>query len=397
MSSKPLADAAAPTAEELRAVFDEPSELTLGLEEEVMLLDSETLDLAPRAAEVLAALGGDARFKAELPAAQLEILTPPVVRVAEATEVLAAGRRRLGEMAGRGLVRAGAAGVHPFAAARGVLHGGERYDGIHAEYGPVAERQLVGGLQVHVAVRPGDRALAVYNALRSYLPEIAALAANAPFYEGVDSGLASVRPLICGMLPRQGVPPAIPSWEAWVEALRWGAAAGAVPEPRRWWWELRPHAAYGTLEIRVPDAQVTVVDAAGVAALVHSLVGRLAARYDAGEELPVAPSWRIAENRWSACRHGLSGRLADLATGEPVPTRERLRALLEELGPTAGALGCAEELRDARRLVEAGGAERQRAVAAERGVRGLTEWLVESFGAESAGSPPPRLRAEEGG
>ncbi len=397
MPSKPLAEIAAPTAGELRAVFDAPSELTVGLEEEVMLLDPETLDLAPRAAEVLAALGDDTRFKAELPAAQLEILTPPLARVREAVEVLAAGRRRLGEVAGPGLVRAGAAGVHPFAAARGVLHGGERYDGIRAEYGPVAERQLVGGLQVHVAVRPADRALAVYNALRSYLPELAALAANAPFYEGADSGLASVRPLVSGMLPRQGVPPAIPSWETWVEALRWGAAAGGVPEARRWWWELRPHPAYGTLEVRVPDAQVTVADAAAVAALIHALVGRLAARYDAGEELAVAPSWRIAENRWSACRHGLSGRLADLATGDPVSTRDRLRSLLEELEPAAGALGCASELREAGRLVEDGGAERQRAVAAERGIRGLTEWLAESFLAESAGDPPPRLRAGEAG
>ena len=93
------------------------------------------------------------------------------------------------------------------------------------------------------------RTLAVYNALRSHLPELAALAANAPYYAGRDTGLASVRPKICDLLPRQGVPPAIPSWDAYVSALRWGAAAGALPEPGRWWWELRPHPDHGTLEL----------------------------------------------------------------------------------------------------------------------------------------------------
>src|SRR5213075_2861884 len=134
-------------------------------------------------------------------------------------------------------------------------------------------------LQVHVAPGDAERTLAVYNALRGHLPELAALAANAPFHAGRDTGFASVRPLIGGLLPRQGVPPAIPSWEAFAETLRWGRVAGAVPEPRRWWWELRPHLAFGTLELRVPDAQTTVADAAAVAAFVHALVARLGERH----------------------------------------------------------------------------------------------------------------------
>ena len=297
-----------------------------------MVLDPGTLDLLPRGPELVAALDGDPRFKPELPLAQVELLTPP----------------------------------------------GARYARTRAEYAWVARRQLVFALQVHVAVRPAHRALGVYNALRSHLPELAALAANGPWYGGEDTGLASVRPKLNEWLPRQGVPPALASWEELDAALAWGAAADAVPEPRIWWWELRPHLEHGTLEVRVPDAQATVREAAAVAAVVHSLVRLLAARHDAGDLPPPAPTWRIEENRWSACRHGLAGALADLETGASTPTRERLAALLAELEPHAAALGCAAELRDARELLALNGAERSRA-AGRAGARAVAEDLADRF------------------
>jgi carboxylate-amine ligase len=188
-----------------------------------------------------------------------------------------------------------------------------------------------------------------------------------------------VRPKIADILPRQGVPPEIPSWDALADYLQWGRAAGTIAEPGQWWFELRLHVAYGTVEVRVPDVQTTVADTAALAAVVHALVARLAERHDAGEELPVDATWRIAENRWAACRHGLDAGLADLRTGEVRPARERLEALLGDLDPVAARLGCADELRGARALVESNGALRQRAVAAERGLPGLVEWLAAEF------------------
>jgi carboxylate-amine ligase len=153
-----------------------------------------------------------------------------------------------------------------------------------------------------------------------------------------------------------------------------------VPEPRRWWWELRPHPAFGTLELRVPDAQATVEDAAAVAALVHALVGWLAARHDAGEPLETADTWRVEENRWSAARWGMDAALADLATGERTPARECLAALLAELAPVADRLGCAAELAGAERLGERNGAVRQREVAARGGgARAVTAWLADAY------------------
>jgi carboxylate-amine ligase len=347
------------TAEEIRARFDAVEPLTVGLEEEAMLLDPGTLDLAPVAAAVLDGTA-DARLKLELPASQLEVVTAPARDVPSAIAELAAGRRALAAAAdGRALPCGG--GVHPFSAPLGQLNAGARYDAIVADYGDVARAQLVCSLQIHVAVGGAERTLAVYNALRGHLPEITALAANAPFHAGRDTGFATVRPLIAGLLPRQGVPPAIRSWEAMAEALRWGRASGAVPEPRRWWFELRPHLEFGTLEIRAADTPATAGDAAAIAAFAHALVAWLAARHDAGEWLGCAPGLRIEHNRFAACRHGLEATFADLDTGEPSRARAAVGRRLEQLAPVAASLGCADELAAAGALVERNGAERRRA------------------------------------
>ena len=218
----------------------------------------------------------------------------------------------------------------------------ERYAHTRREFGPVARRQLVFGLHVHVAVGGADRALAVHNALRSYLPELAALGANAPFYEGRASGLDSVRPKLSELLPRQGVPPPIGSLDELAAAYRWGVRAGVA---------------------RVPGA--VVVGAAAASRARHRRGPR--ARH-AGHDRPTrqpsarssmrsspawptattpaicgapAAGWRIEENRWSACRHGTRGTMADLETGAPAPTADRLHALLDELEPAAARLGCA--------------------------------------------------------
>jgi carboxylate-amine ligase len=348
-------------AADLRARFDAPAPLTLGIEEELHLLHPETLDLLPRAPEALERAGGDPRFKLELVASQLEIVTPPARDVPVAIAALARARTDLAA-ACAGLGRLAGAGAHPFANPLGVLNPGERYERTLADYGDLARRQLVAGLHLHVAIGDADRALAVYNALRGHLPELAALAANAPFHGGRDTGLASVRPTIATLLPRQGVPPAMGSWEAFAAALEWGAASAAVPEPRRWWFELRPHANFGTLELRVPDAQATLADTAAIAAYGHALVGWLADRHDAGERLDTHDSWRIDENRFAACRSGTGAVFADLASGERTPVREILLERIETLAPTAARLGCAAELESARALVEANGAVRARAI-----------------------------------
>ena len=354
-------------ADTLRARFDAPDALGIGIEEELFLLDGETLDLKPNAREVLERVPEDPRFKLELPASQLEIVTPPCPDVATAVDALRIARRDL-SLAAAPLGRLMTAGAHPFAAELGTLTDDPRYQRTLDEYGARARRQLVCGLHLHVSLGGAERTLAVYNAMRSHLPELAALAANAPFHAGQDTGLASIRPTIAVNLQRQGVPPAIESWEWFAQALSWGERSDTVPDARRWWFELRLHATYGTLELRVPDAQSSVDDVFGVAAFAYGLIHALAARHDAGETLPVADSWRIDENRWAAMRDGVDGTLADLVTGERIGTRELLSARLESLAPAPG-------LEHTRALIEANGAIRTREV----GLDGAAAYLADRF------------------
>jgi carboxylate-amine ligase len=367
--------------EQLRASFD-GGDPTVGIEEELMLLDPETLDLSPRASAVLGAVAGDRRFKGELPAAQLELITDPCETVGEAARQVLAAREALAEAAAP--LRPAGAGAHPFAAPEGQLSDDPRYEFTRAEYGPVAPRQLVFGLHVHVKIAGAERALAVYNALRSRLPELAALAANAPFHAGADTGFASIRPKLSELLPRQGVPPAFRDLEEVAAALRFGREAGTYPEARMWWWELRLHPVLGTLELRVPDQQTAVAETAAIAAVAHALAVALAERHDAGEVLPVHASWKIAENRWSAARHGLTGTLADLDSGKAAPARRRVRELIESLRPTAERLGCSAELEGALELAAHNGAERLRATERRGGLTAVAKEMSERFVARPA-------------
>jgi glutamate---cysteine ligase / carboxylate-amine ligase len=369
---------------EIAAAFEREEPMTIGAEEELMLLDPVDHDLAPEAVRVLELLEGDARFKPELPASQIESLTTPAATVRELAAQLAASRRTLAA-AVDGVVDLAAAGVHPTAEPEGEINPGPRYEALARRYGrSIVSRQLVCALQLHVAPGSAESALAVYNALRSYLPAIAAVAANAPFLAGADTGLASVRPRIAQLLPRQGVPPAFSSWDEFAAALEWGVAGEVIGDRASWWWELRPHFGFGTLELRVPDAQTTVADAGAIAAFAQCLVAWLADGYRERGALPVHPSWRIAENRWLAARGGVDADLADLDTGHPCPLRARLDALLEELAPVAERLDCSTELRHLRSLVDRNGAIRQREVAAERGLDGLVGWLCGEFLASTA-------------
>jgi len=366
----------APVAlEELIERFDGACPLTIGVEEEMMLADPITFDLAPRIDVALASVAGDARFSKELRAAQIEIITPVCRTASEACRELADARRDLHRSLGGGL-RLLAAGTHPFATSWGAITHAHRYRQIADEYLWAATRSLVCGLHIHVAVGGAERTLAVYNALRSYLPEIAALTTNSPYYEGEDTGMSSIRPKFNEFYPRSGIPPAFETWEELVRFAEWGRTGGLFPDPSHFWWELRPHVTHGTVEVRVADTQTRVEDAAAVAAFVHALVAWLADRYDDGETLPVHETHWIAENGWRAYRYGVGGWLVDLETGRPEPTRECLARLIDAVEPYAVRFDSGEQLAEARTLLAGNGSDRQRYVYEREGVDGLARWLV---------------------
>ena len=375
LASPVWAGAKAVTCAEARARFDAAPDFTIGIEDEAMLVDPITFELSPVIDDVLAAVDGDERFTRELRKAQLEIVTPVCESVCDAIDELADARRKLVQRVDGG-VRLVSAGTHPFSSTWGEITEGERYRQIADEYTWAARRSLACGLHVHVAVPGADRALAVYNALRAYLPDLAALATNSPYVDGRDSGLCSIRPKLNEAFPRAGTPPAFASWEEMIGFIDWGRAGGLFPDGSHFWWDLRPHLEYGTLELRVADSQTRLEHAGAVAAVFQALVVHLAERHAAGEELRVCDSYRINENAWRAYRYGIRGSLVDLATGEPRPARERLADLFDELEPSIRRLGAQRHLEDARVLLVGNGAELQRYVAEREGMTGLVAWLA---------------------
>ncbi|MFD7160520.1 YbdK family carboxylate-amine ligase [Kribbella sp. NPDC059898] len=351
----------------IAAVFSGTVAGTVGLEEELLLVDRGTW-LPVAAADVLEDIR-DPRIKQELPACQVEIATTVHTDPSVAVEELHRCRGLIAAACGPGVAMI-AAPVHPLVDGPVELSGTARSAGLDRRYREIIQRQLVSSLQVHLAFGDADCTLAVYHALRDVLPELAALAAGAPFAAGRDTGLCSVRPVISGQLPRQGVPPIIPSWEQFAEDLEWAVGGGAVTDPSEWWWELRPHIQFGTLELRVLDVPATTERAGAIVRFVYALAARLADLHQLGELPPPAPSWRIAENRWAALRDGVRGQLLDLRTGAARPTRRRLYDLID--AAEAYALG---GLDDVRALVEHPPVDHLRRL----GPRRVAPWLAEVF------------------
>jgi carboxylate-amine ligase len=348
---------------------------SIGLEEELILVEPGSFAPAHEIELVLDTLD-DRRFEAEFRAAQLELVMPVSLTVAGLHAELTWARRRAVEaLAGR--VRLLAAGTHPGAMGPMVVTERPRFRRIAAEHPWATRRGLPSGLHVHVGVGDPDEALAVYNAARSYLPELAALSSNSPFFEGGYAGVASSRLKLVEDLPRTGTPPALGTWRDLAEYVSWGAGAGLFPDATFLWWDLRPRPDLGTIEFRIADAQTSVAQSTALAAVCQALVVALGTRFRAGDRLPVHASHVIAENRWRAVRDGVEGELVDPDTGEAEPARHRIGRLLLELEPYAADLGSSDELELAWELLTRNGAVRQREVAAGRGLEGLLRWLVE--------------------
>lgn len=341
-----------------------------------MLVDASDGRLLPRIDDVLRHVDGDDRFRAELRASQVELVTRPSLSPVDVGRELAAARVDLAELVDDDMSLL-ACGSHPTARAPGPITDGERYAAIARDNPWAARHMLTCGLHIHVAVADGDRALAIYNALRSYLPEFAALAANSPYEEGSHSGVASTRLHLNRSLARHGVPPAFASWDAYAEFTQWGRAGGSIPDASYHWWDLRLHPGLGTLEVRICDTQTEIADTVALVALGQALVAWLASRYDAGEPLPVHDGHRISESVCSGTRSGSSEELLiDLETGERRSTIDRIAELRETLDPIARELGIESELARLPALAGKRGAARQEELVREDGVGRLVGRLA---------------------
>jgi carboxylate-amine ligase len=320
-----------------RETFEGSDDFTVGIEEEFALLDPETLLLIPRFEELRDAGAADPvlseSIAGELISSEIEIRSGTGADVEDARSRQGETRRRLFALARAHGVALGATGTHPLSDYRDQhIIDTEHYRRVEEGLKWVAWRNNTFSVHVHVGIRGADRAVRVCDRLRPVLPLLLAVSANSPYIDGLDSGLHSGRTqTFTKSFPRCGVPDAFGSWRAWEEYVALLVRTRSIVEFTQLWWSVRPHHAFGTVEVRVCDAQMTAPESDALAALIVACVRRAAAEVDAGETPPDLPARLIEENMWRAIRHGLDGRLLDLEAERIVEfpaaeTLDRLRA-----------------------------------------------------------------------
>jgi len=363
------------------AIWQETAPYSVGLEEEVMLLCPADWSLAQRIGDVLSALPEDVSRSVGTETHQgvLELSTGPHTRVGAAAAELRSLRRRLAEALEPMGIRLAAAGTHPTTTWEETLVSpASRHQLIHQTMGELARREPTFALHVHVGVTDPDAAIELMGRLRTHLPLLLALSANSPYWQGRDARLASTRTALFQAFPRTGIPRRHDTYEDWVQTVEVLVESGALPEPTFLWWDIRPQPRFGTVEVRIMDAQTTVTRSAALAALVQS-TARLELEEGYASETLMAADEVLAENRFIAARDGIEARLIDPEARCRRPARELVEELLDAARPHAEALGCLRQLAQLETLVDAPGAAFQRRSAAEHGPVGLTAALSDAF------------------
>ncbi|MGB0096808.1 MAG: YbdK family carboxylate-amine ligase [Solirubrobacteraceae bacterium] len=343
-----------------RAALDASIDFTVGLEEEFALLDPVDLGLSSRFDELRDAASADPvlaqSIAGELISSEIEIRSGKGQDLTAAITAQRDRRRRLFALAGERGIALGATGTHPWSDYRDQhIIATEHYRRVEEGLKYVAWRNNTFSLHVHVGIGGADRAVRVCDRLRPVLPLLLAVSANSPFLDGRDSGLHSARTqTFTKSFPRCGVPEAFGSWDEFAQYIEFLVRTHSIIEYTQVWWSVRPHLSFGTVEVRICDAQATARESEGLASLIVACVAQAARDYDSGVPFVDPPVRLIEENLWRAVRYGLDGELIDLERGEVFPAAETLERLLEWSAPARAELGIEVS------LPELNGAQRQR-------------------------------------
>jgi carboxylate-amine ligase len=365
--------------------FGSSPAFTVGVEEELFLVDPSTHEVARVTDAVLARLPRFTRGQVlgEMCDGVIELVTPICRDAAEAAERLRALRAAVN---GSGDTALMGVGVHPVAEHGDVVHRpGRHYVAVAADTRSLLRRSAYCGLHVHVGMPDPETAVAAFNGMRKWVPVLQAISANSPFWYGRDSGLASSRAVLCHSLPRTRVPGAFRDWDHYQRTVQELIVAGELDGIGSIWWDVRLHPGHGTLEVRLADAQSSLADVEGLIALIHGLVQHEALVADAGHP----DRDLLDEATFRAIRDGLDARLS---IGGPMRHVQDLAARAVAVAfPYAARAGCADALDHVEHMLVAGnGAMRQRAAFAAGGLRGVLRHLVaETAGAADAGASVP--------
>ena len=344
-----------------REVFDASQDFTVGIEEEFAIVDPETRALTARFEELRDAAQSDELLRdsvaGELISSEIEIRSQRYDDFATAIADQREQRTRLFRLAVAHNVLLAATGTHPWSPwqEQHIIET-DHYQRLRESLGYVAYRNNTFSVHVHVGVRGADRAVAVCDRMRVLLPELLALSANSPFLDGRDSGLHSARTQIfTKSFPRCGIPDAFGNWATYASYVDYLVRTNSIVEHTQLWWSVRPHHAFGTVEVRICDAQSSAEESSALAALVAACVGQAALDYDDGVAPDPPPGRLIEENFWRAIRYGLDGRMIDLERGEEFPAASLADRLLAWTAPARSAMGGLDPA-----LPSENGAQRQR-------------------------------------
>ena len=349
----------------VRETFESSTDFTIGLEEEFAIVDPETLELQARFNDLYAACQRDEVLAeaaaGELIATEIEIRSGRAETFAGAVELQKDRRARLFGLAAEMGLALAATGTHPWASYLDQrIIDTPHYRRLESDLRWVAWRNNTWSLHLHMGIRGADRAIAVCDWLRELLPLLLATSANSPFLDGRDTGLQSVRTQIfTRMFPRCGIPGRFQRWEEYGDFVRTLEATGSIVESTQLWWSVRPHHRFGTVEVRICDAQTRGEESFALLGLIAACIAQTAIDYDErGYEGAGGPlrGREIEENLWRAIRHGLDGRMIDFRRGEEVEARAALEEVLRWTEPACAALELPVD------LPERNGAQRARAM-----------------------------------
>ncbi len=336
---------------------------TVGIEEEFQLIHPETRDLRSSVTEILASgqeLLRD-QLKQEMYQAMIEVGTTICNDVEEARKEVVSLRSTVGRLADEAGVRLMASGAHPFARWQDLdITQDDRYLQLSENLQDIARTIAVYGLHVHVGVDDRDRAIELMNEVRYFLPHILALSVNSPFWEGRDTGIKSYRSVIWGRMPRSGIPDHFTSWDEYRHFVDTLLRTRSIDEPKKIWWDIRPHPHFNTLEFRICDMPTRVEETIALAALFQAIVCKLSRLRSKNLGFRTYQRSLIAENRWRAMRYGIDGSLIDFGKVSEVPMRSLALELLEFVDDVVDDLGSREALKTVHTILEEGtGADRQ--------------------------------------
>lgn len=349
--------------------FANSAALTLGAEIEIQLIDTATLDLSPRANELLKNCNIGGRMEGEFFQSTVELKTGICTTVHDAAATLGPDLREIAGQAVRLDLGLCTTGCHPFARYENCrVSDSDRYQQLMDRHQWLTRRMTVYGLHIHIGMASAENCIRFQNAFLSYVPHMIALSASSPYWQGQDTGLASCRPTTYDSLPTAGQPYPLSDWREFEELVHVLGKCKAISSLKDLWWDIRPSPSHGTLEIRCCDGPATLAEALALMAFVHMVILVINDRIESQRRVKPPPHWMLRENKWRAIRHGLDAEIVTDRDGNVAPLRSEIESLIAEAKPSWDALGYESHIGLLRDVLSLGNSScRQRAAFARRG------------------------------